>query len=307
MPPPPNLRIASLLAGSTEILYGLGLGDQVVAISHECDFPPDAVLKPRVTLSRIDADANSLSIDEQVKRMTPSGEALYAIDSAKLIALKPDLTVTQSHCDVCAVRHADVVALVQASPSLAGTQIVAMNPTRLDELFDDIDRIAVAAGATDCGRAYVSSLKNRLDVVARMVQNREHPRVVCIEWIEPLMVAANWLPDLIDRAGGRCEMTKAGEYSTYTNWCDLLAYDPDVIVVSPCGFDLARTRIEAKVLADRSEWRQLMAVRSNRVFAVDGNAYFNRAGPRLIDSVELLASIIHQNEVPPGAAGVRLS
>ncbi|MBK8266880.1 MAG: cobalamin-binding protein [Planctomycetes bacterium] len=307
MIPPPAQRIASLLAGSTEILCGLGLRDRIVAISHECDFPPEITDRPRVTFSRIASDANSHAIDDQVKRMSASGESLYGIDAETLIALHPDLIVTQSQCDVCAVRHADVVSLVQSSSALANAGIVAMNPSRLDDLFDDIGRIAGTAGLPDKGSAYIAALRSRLDDVVRKFETRPRPRVACIEWIEPLMIAANWMPDLIERAGGRCDLTKAGEHSRYSDWPDLTRSDPDVLIVSPCGFDLQLTLDEAKVLFRRVEWSTLSAVRSKRVFAVDGNAYFNRSGPRLVDSVELLSSLLHDDAIPTGAPAVRLS
>lgn len=303
---PPAQRIASLLAGSTEILCGLGLRDRIVAISHECDFPREITDRPRVTFCRIASDANSSAIDDQVKRMSASGESLYGIDADMLISLQPDLIATQSQCDVCAVRHADVVSLVQSSPALANARIVAMNPSRFDDLFDDISRIAETAGFSDYGSAYIAALRYRLDDVARKYEGRPRPRVACIEWIEPLMIAANWMPDLIERAGGRCDLTNAGERSRYSHWIDLTRYDPDVLIVSPCGFDLRRTLDESIALFRREEWPTLSAVRSKRVFAVDGNAYLNRSGPRLVDSVELLSSLLHDDAIPGGAPAVRL-
>ncbi len=290
-----QLRIASLLAGSTEILYGLGLGDSVVAISHECDHPPQALSKPRVTASAIDAHAASAAIDVQVREMTAAGEALYAIDHRRLRELRPDLIVTQAQCDVCAVSFDDVSRFVSDSPELSATRIVAMNPSRLDELFEDIERIADAAGAPDAGMEFVEGLRRRASAVSDAVAEigAPRPRVACIEWIEPVMIAANWMPELIELAGGRCDLTQAGEQSRYTPWADVVAYDPDVIVVMPCGFDLQRARAESAVLMGFEDWNKLSAVQSGRVFAVDGSAYFNRTGPRMVDSLELLAGLLH--------------
>lgn len=294
----PSIRIASLLAGSTEILYGLGLGENVVAISHECDFPPEAASKPRVTANLVNAAAASLEIDAQVRTMFESGSALYTINREMMTRLRPDLIVTQAQCDVCAVSLDDVRSLVADEPALAHTRIVAMNPTCLDELHEDIAKIAAAAGVSDRGTAYIASLKSRVAAISDAtctISVADRPRVCCIEWTDPVMVAANWVPELIDIAGGHCPLTRKGEHTRYTDWNDVTAFDPEVIVIAPCGFDLARTRMESQGLASRPDWHRLSAVRNDRVFAVDGNAYFNRTGPRLVDSLELLAGLIDPN------------
>lgn len=305
----PHPRIASLLAGATEILHAIGLGDHVVAISHECDYPLEALDRPRVTHSKIEPSNDSRAIDDQVRHMSRSGEALYGIDGDMLAALAPDVIVTQSHCEVCAVHYEDVASLVRDRRELAHTRIVSMNPMRFDDLFGDIRRIAEACGADEAGRRLIDSLQTRLDAVRRRFHStdRQAPTVAAIEWMEPLMVAANWLPELIGHAGGRCTMTEAGRPSRYSEWSDLVAHDPEVMVVAPCGFDIARTMREIVTLTSRPEWSRLSAVKSRRIFVVDGNAYFNRAGPRLVDSVELLAELIHADETPAGAAAVRLT
>ncbi len=297
-------RIASLLASATEILYGLGLGEKVIAVSHECDFPPEVTGKPRVTYTHIDADASSVEIDRQVTERATAGAPIYHVDAERLALLRPDLIVTQAQCEVCAVSHDEVLRAVQGHDALKSSVVVALNATKLDEIFEDIIRVGDAAGCSGEAQAYVTDLRKRLEVVrtnAASAAAAHRPRVVCVEWIDPVMVAANWMPELIDIAGGQCDLTRSGSRSCYTAWDDVIAYDPEVIVVMPCGFDLARTLDEAKHLPKLRNWSKLTAVRTERVYAVDGNAYFNRSGPRIIDSLEILAELIHPTVFGDGA------
>jgi iron complex transport system substrate-binding protein len=289
-------RIISLLASGTEILYGIGLGDRVVGVSHECDFPEDARTKPRVTRANIDAGASSKAIDEQVRDATTCGAPLYSIDAALLASLRPDLIVTQSQCDVCAVDYKDVVRTVRSIPALSQTKVVALNPTTLDTVFDDVARVGDAAGCEPAARRYIERLEARVEAVREKtghIPPANRPRVLCIEWIDPVMVAANWMPDLIVLAGGRCDLTRAGDRSAHADWQAVVAFDPQVVIVMPCGFDLERAVREAPTLRSLPGWTGLTAVREHRVFAVDGNAYFNRSGPRIVDSLEILAALVH--------------
>ncbi len=289
-------RIASLLASATEILYGLGLGEKVVAISHECDFPPEVASKPRVTYTHIADNASSVEIDRQVTQRVAAGKPIYNIDVETLASLRPDLIVTQAQCEVCAVSHYDVLRAVQDHDALKETVVVALNATTLNEIFEDIIRVGDAAACPAEAQAYVTDLRKRVEVVqaeAASAAATHRPRVVCIEWIDPVMVAANWMPELIDLAGGQSELASSGARSRYTAWDEVVAYDPEVVVVMPCGFDLARTLGEARDLPKLRNWSKLTAVEAGRVYAVDGNAYFNRSGPRIIDSLEILAELIH--------------
>lgn len=292
MPP----RIASLLASATEIVYGLGLGEYLVGVSHECDYPPEATTKPRLTGSRINASASSGQIDREVRERTTAGEALYEIDVATLASLAPDLIITQAQCDVCAVRYADVLDAVASEPALRRTQVIALNPQTFDDVLADIGRVAAAANCPEQGAAYIAELSARVEKVAalgRVVPPEQRPRVACIEWTDPLMLAGNWMPQMVEMAGGVNLLTKAGEHSPVCRWDDLRAADPEVIVVCPCGFDLERSRQELSTLEALPGWSQLSAVKQGRVYPADGNAYFNRSGPRMVDSLELLASFIH--------------
>jgi iron complex transport system substrate-binding protein len=300
----PPCRIATLLASATEIVFGLGLGDRVVAVSHECDAPPEAAARPRVTRSNVDSTADSGAIDSQVKELHESGRPLYAIDEERLAALAPDLIVTQAQCDVCAVRYEDVLAAVAGNSSLKNTRVVPLNPMSLEDVLGDILLVGRAAGAVDAAERYIGQLKNRVAAVRDRTENLapdQRPKVAIIEWSEPLMLAANWTPELVEIAGGVHGLTTSGRHSTYANPRDLVQYDPELIIVAPCGFDLARSLQEVDELAMRDWWREGFAAAKVRVVAVDGNAYFNRSGPRLVDTLEILAHLIHPDRFPPPA------
>ncbi|MBI2824458.1 MAG: cobalamin-binding protein [Planctomycetia bacterium] len=299
-------RIASLLASGTEILYALGLGERVVAVSHECDYPADATNKPRVTVSNVAAPTSG-QIDAQVRTILADGQPLYGIDAATLAALAPDLIVTQAQCDVCAVKYEDVLALVREQPALRHTRVVALNPATLADIFGDILRVGDATGRREAARDCVAGLRRRVETVrsrTALLPAAERPRTACIEWIEPLMLAANWMPELVTWAGG-VQPVEGGRHSKYNEWRAVLDYDPQVVIVMPCGFDLARAVAEAAALGKLVGWRDLAAVRANRVYAVDGNAWFNRSGPRIVDSLEILAGLLHPELVglPPRESG----
>jgi iron complex transport system substrate-binding protein len=298
-------RIASLISSGTEILYLLGLGPRVVGVSHECDYPPAIAGLPRLTRALVESTAASRDIDEQVRTLATNGQALYEVDVARLVELRPDLIVTQSQCDVCAVRYEDVASAVSNTPKLEGTKILALNPQSIHEVLDDVVRVAEAVGDTSAierargfRSACISDLRARRKRIAEM-QPDELPRVVCLEWIDPPMVAANWMPEMVELAGGRCSLTRPGVHSSYADWRAIVDYDPQVIVIMPCGFGLERAIAEAQVLVRFEGWHGLSAVRDGRVFAVDGNAYFNRSGPRLIDSLAILSHLCRPELFPP--------
>lgn len=293
-------QIVSLVPSGTEALFALGLADQVVGVSHACDWPPAASRLPQLTRSRIDGNLLGRAIDDQVKSLFAAGEPLYEIDLERLAELAPDLIVTQAQCDVCAIRYDDVVQWVASDPRLRGTRVLGLNPRRLDEALDDLARIADAAEATAAGALLIANLRRRIaavvDRVAQVSGNR--PIVACLEWLDPPMLAGNWGPDLVQLAGGVQPLTMAGVHSAYVEWPAVLRADPQVIVVCPCGFDLERSAMEARALNRVPGWSDLAAVRAGRVYALDGNAYFNRPGPRLVDTLELLAHLLHRAAVP---------
>lgn len=290
------MRIVSLLSSATEMLYGLGAGGEVVAVSHECDFPADVSTKPRATFTNIDPSAPSGAIDVQVRELAAAGKPLYEIDVDVVVRAKPDLIVTQAQCDVCAVRYEDVLDLVRREPSLHDVPVFSLNPERLDDILADIVRLGEATSRQEAARQYVDGLYARIEVVRAVTGGlpaERRRRTACIEWIDPPMMAGNWTPELIDLAGGVQPLAVAGRHSTYTPWDDVVRFDPEVVVVMPCGFDLERTVVEARRLAEFADWQTLRAVRDGRVYAVDGNALFNRSGPRIVDSLELLARLVH--------------
>ena len=299
-------RIVSLISSATEILYLVGLGDQVVGVSHECDFPADVQTKPRLTRSLVEAAACSRDIDDQVRTLSSQQSALYTVDAGQLAELAPDLIITQSQCDVCAVRYEDVVSAVKNSPALKHTEVLALNPSHVTDVLRDIERIGAAADASDRAIQVVTELSARISAVRAVTDalpSEARPRVACLEWIEPPMLAANWMPEIIGWAGGNPGHTVSGAHSSYANWEDIVAFDPQVVVIMPCGFDLSRAIIESQVLPAIPGWSQLFAVKAGRVFAVDGNAYFNRSGPRLVDSLEILAHLLHPTKFAPGSPG----
>ncbi len=295
------MRIISLFPAATEIFYALDAVEWIVAVSHECNYPAAACVKPRVTTSRVCASASSQAIDAEVKSLLAREEALYLLDAELIERLAPDMIITQAQCDVCAVRYADVVDLCRRRPALRDTRVLALNPTSLGDVLNDIGRIAGAAGILQRGNDLVAQLNDRLSAVRELIRDKSkgRPRVVVIEWLEPVMAAGNWTPELVQIAGGLNGLSVAGHQSVYHDWDEVVAFDPEVVVVAACGFNLERTLEEMHLLARRPRWQSISAVQTGRVFAVDGDAYFNRPGPRLVDSVEMLAALLHPGGFPP--------
>ena len=296
-------RIVSLIASSTEIICALGFGEELVGRSHECDFPEWVRRLPVVTAPKFATDGTSYEIDERVKAILAEGLSVYRVDSNRLRALRPDVIVTQSQCEVCAVSLRDVEQAVcewlESRP-----KIVSLEPNALGDVWNDIRKVASALAADDRGEALVSSLRARIDAIASRARNLdERPTVAVVEWIDPLMAGGNWMPELVEMAGGVNLFGEAGKHSPWMSLEELAARDPDWILVIPCGFDIARTRADMPVLAARPEWRQLRAVRLDQVVLADGNQYFNRPGPRLVESLEILAEILHPRAFDFGHRG----
>jgi iron complex transport system substrate-binding protein len=289
-------RIVSLLASATEILACLGLLDRLKAISHECDYPPGVADRPRVTRSTLSPSLSSQEIDDAVRRQLGAGEPLYQLDADEICRIGPDLIITQAQCDVCAVRYQDVVSLLESNPSLT-TVVLPLNPSTLEEILADIVQVGTATGCTEEAEQLVSRLEERMLAIQQQVMGKPKPRVACIEWTEPMMLAGNWVPDLISMAGGESLLADAGTESVYWSWQEVVELDPEVIVIAPCGFDLERSRHEARGLPGWEHWGELTAVRQKRVFVVDGNALLNRSGPRVVDTIEILAHLFHPHDV----------
>ncbi len=297
------MRIVSLIPSATEIIAALGLADRLVGRSHECDFPPGIETLPALTAPKIRLDGDSGAIQRSVRALLEQGLAVYAVDAERLRALKPDVIVTQDQCEVCAASLADVQAAV-CDWIGERTGIVSLAPATLDDVWNDIRRVAAACGVGTAAETLIDRLTTRVrEITAEAKNAAARPRVACIEWIEPLMAAGNWMPELVARAGGSSLFGESGRHSPWLEWDALVAADPDVIVCLPCGFDLARTESESRLLTQRPAWARLRAVRTGRAFAVDGNAFFNRPGPRLMESLEILAELLHPERFDFGHRG----
>jgi len=285
-------RIVSLLPAATEIACALGLREQLVGRSHECDFPPGIEALPSCTRSNV-AGGTSREIDTSVRARALAGISLYEVDETRLASLEPTVVLTQDQCDVCAVSLESVErALARTVPS--NPRIVSLAPSTLGDVFSDIRRVAESLERPESSERLLQELSRRVSEVGEKTGSLSNrPLVACIEWFDPLMISANWVPELVRVAGGEPLFLETGEKSARIQPHDLVTADPDVIVLLPCGFDIARARTEIPVLQTLPGWSELSAVRSKSVFVVDGNAYFNRPGPRLVDSLEILAEILH--------------
>ena len=296
-------RIVSLIASATEIVCALGFERELVGRSHECDHPPGVARLPTCSSSKVRVDASSRAIDDQVQAIVRDGLSVYSVDPVVLDRLAPTVIVTQTQCEVCAVSLRDVE---RAVCDLVGSQpmIVSLEPMALGDVWSDIRAVAAALGETARGEELVARLTGRLDVVRAATDAlRPRPSIACIEWIDPLMMAGNWVPELVAYAGGVDPFGEAGQHSGYLDIEQLVATDPDVIAVMPCGFDIERAEREMPALASRPEWRRLSAVRSGRVVIADGNQYFNRPGPRVVESAEILAEFLHPGRFDFGHCG----
>lgn len=287
------MRIVSLIASSTEICCALGLEQQLVGRSHECDFPPSVEALPACSEPKIDIHTSAVEIDRQVKDVVRDSLSVYRVHKDKLKALNPDLIVTQDQCEVCAVSLKDVEAAV--CDWLEGRpKIVSLKPENLDDLFASIKQVGKAAGVLDKAELVVAQLKSRMQAIVDRVPSVDRkPRVACIEWMEPLMAAGNWVPELVELLGADNLFGEPGKHSPWMTWDALREADPDVIIILPCGWDIPRIQVEMPVLTKLDGWSRLKAVRNNKVYLTDGNQYFNRPGPRIVESMEILAEILY--------------
>ncbi len=288
-------RIVSLLPAATEIVAVLGLTHALVGRSHECDEPAAVATLPALTSPRIDASASSRRIHDQVERVlrddTAGATALYDLDAERLAALQPDLILTQAACAVCAISTADVRAAARRAGSQA--RILELSPATIDDVVADILAVGAATGTLAKAREAVARLRARIMSVKYRVRDAEPSRVLMLEWLDPPMAAGNWVPELVALAGGRDVLGKSGVHSHWITWDDVIAADPDAVMLVPCGFTLDRVVAEAGEPAIRNRLKMLRAFRTGRVYAVDGHHLFNRPGPRLIDSLEVLAELLH--------------
>ena len=313
------MRIVSLLASATEMVAALGCLDQLVGRSHECDYPPEVLELPVVSRVQINVEGSSAEIDAQIKALaevqrTNAGSAaspgvalasvedaalkalsIYAIDVAQLQALRPDVIFTQTQCEVCAVSERDVTRAVQELTGLE-PRVVSLAPYRLSDVWEDVSRVGEALARRERAEALIEGYKQRLGRLEKItgahIEAPGKPRVAVLEWLDPLMGAGNWTPELVAFAGGEHIFGEVGLHSPWLSWEELQAADPDVLVLSPCGYTIERTLVDVPLLEKYAVWQNLSAVRNGRVYAIDGNAYINRSGPRLVDSAEVLGRVI---------------
>jgi iron complex transport system substrate-binding protein len=287
------MRIVSLIASATEIVCALGFEEQLVGRSHECDYPPSVLRLPACSAPKLDVHACSRAIDQSVKALVQNALSVYEVKEDLLRDLEPDVIVTQTQCEVCAVSLRDVeratCAWLRRCP-----QIVALAPNALAEVWKDIEQVALALGVPERGEELVAQLRGRMNSIAERAQSlTERPTMGCIEWLDPLMAAGNWVPELVELAGGVNLFGQAGRHAPWLDWETVCRADPEVLVLLPCGFDIPRTRAELPALTERPGWVELKAVRQGRVIVTDGNQFFNRPGPRLAESLEILAEVLH--------------
>jgi iron complex transport system substrate-binding protein len=294
------MRIISLVPHATELLFALDLGGEVVAVTHECDHPPQAVDLPHITRDALPAGLSAAEIDAAVRSRTERGEAIYELDEHALRALEPDLIVTQALCPVCAVSYEDVAKLAAKLPSKP--EVIALDPHTLGESLGDVRTVAEATDRRERGIELVGEIAARIDRVKLAVRRTEaRPRVAALEWLDPVFVAGHWTPQLIELAGGEDVLGLPGEHSIVVSWEQVRAAAPEIVVVMPCGYYAPRAHLEAL-----RHLEELAGLGARRVVAVDASAYFSRPGPRLIDGLELLAHIFHP-ELVPHAAGEALA
>jgi iron complex transport system substrate-binding protein len=296
-------RIVSLIASATEMVHSLGLIDHLVGRSHECDFPAGVLALPVCTAPAIAVNGNSADIDRCVKERVANALSVYDVFDDVLDQLQPTHILTQTQCRVCAVSLEDVQLALSRSIS-SRPKLVALEPNTLDDIWDDLRRVAAACDIASQGDTVIEQLKARMrDISGRAIESPRRPKVACIEWQEPLMASGNWMPELLELAGGQNLFGKPGAHSPWMSWDDLAAADPDVIIIMPCGFDLERTRREMYWLTGKPDWLKLQAVRGEQVYLVDGNQYMNRPGPRVVESLRILAEILHPDTFAPSLRG----
>ncbi len=288
-------RIVSLIPSATEIVDCLGLTDYLVARSHECDYPAVVQNLPACTRPKFNPEGTSGEIHDRVTNLLQTALSVYQVETEILETLQPTHILTQAQCEVCAVSLADVEQTVtELTHSFA--QIISLQPSTLAEVWQDIQRVADCLGVGDRGRDAIATLQHRVTSIQTQTQDiaqSDRPRVACIEWTDPLMAAGNWIPELVDLAGGMSLFGTIGQHSPWLNWEELIDAQPDVLVIMPCGYDLPQTQQDVENLRRHAAWSSLTAVQTGQVYITDGNQYFNRPGPRLVDSLEILAEILH--------------
>lgn len=298
-----DLKIISLLPAATEIVCALGLERQLIGRSHECDFPESVKDLPICSSAKFISGSDSLQIDKQVKDILTNALSIYTIDTEMIRRLNPDVIVTQTQCDICAVSLKDVEKALDGLLDKE-CRIISLEPNILSDVYKEIRDIAGVMHVSARAEDLLEQADDRLNIIRHKLKFvSERPKVVCIEWLAPLMVAGNWTPELVEIAGGEAILAVNGKHSPFVDFAEIKTVDPDIIIVMPCGFSIPRTLQEINLLFDLPGWQDLKAVKNNRLYIADGNQYFNRSGPRLTDSIEILAEIINPKQFVFGYEG----
>jgi iron complex transport system substrate-binding protein len=299
----PDRKIVSLLPAATEIICALGLEHQLVGRSHECDYPASISNLPVCSSAKFLPGSDSAEIDRQVKEILSESLSIYTIDRDLIKSLAPDVIITQAQCEVCAVSLKDV-ELALSDLLDKECQIISLQPNGLDDVYRDIRMIADQLGVEKAGEELLELSEERINIIRHKLKFiTEKPQVACIEWLSPLMIAGNWTPEIIEIGGGLPILTEAGKHSSYIDFQDIITADPDIILIMPCGFSIQRTLQEIGLLLDTPGWTDLKAIRTQRVYIADGNQYFNRSGPRMTESIEIMAEIINPKQFIFGYEG----
>jgi len=299
-----DLRIVSLLPSATEIVAAVGMADRLVGRSHQCDFPAQVRHLPALSATKVRLDGTSRDIDRRVNEIIAQGVSVYRVDAERLRALRPDVILTQTQCAICAVTPADLEDALCEWTGMAPV-LVSLEPNDLADVWGDMRKVGEALGAEAAAERAVAGLQGRLATIRAAADRAAYrPRVAAIEWIDPLMAGGNWMPELIEAAGGDSLFATPGQHSPWLDWAALAAADPDVILLLPCGFTIDQSLADVPLLAARPEWAGLSAVRRGQVYVIDGHHYFNRPGPRLVESAEMIAEILHPDRFAFGHEGV---
>jgi iron complex transport system substrate-binding protein len=296
-------KIVSLLPAATEIVCALGLEDKLVGRSHECDYPESVKQLPVCSEANFPDGLSSAAIDVKVKEILADALSVYTVKREQIKQLAPDVVITQAQCEVCAVSLEEVEQALENYLDKEA-RIISLQPNSLNDIFNDIKTIAAALDVQKAGDILLEDLQERVDIIQHKLKFSESkPTVACIEWLEPMMLSGNWIPDLVSVAGGVSILAEAGKHSPYVQWDEIRLQDPEVLIIMPCGFSIERTLKEVDILLNLPGFNEMKAVKNNRVYIADGNQYFNRPGPRIVDSIEILAEIIHPKQFIFGYEG----
>ena len=290
-----STKIVTLIPSATEIVAFLGQKNSIIGRSHECDYPHGLNHVAKLTSPKINVDGTSLEIDKQINTILENSLSVYKVDVQKLKDLDPDFIITQAHCEVCAVSFSEVENIVSKNLN-KNTKIISLQPNTLNDVFNDIKRVAKDLNIeNEFNNKLIENLNKRLLKIKKLSQEQESkPTIACIEWMDPLMIAGNWIPEMVKISGGTNILGKSGNDSHWIKFEELINKDPDIIIFLPCGFNIKKTKEELKIILKKNDsWKELKAFKNEKLFVADGNQFFNRPGPRLIESLEIFAEVIH--------------